>query len=1716
MDKQTDATLSKNVKFDAYFVDEAGKTHYKLADVNNDQVKIHLQLEVQNDGYLKNAVVVLDGEDEEQKLNYELESINDETGMVQKQGENSVSLRQINKNEKVDLDLNVIPKNNKTMSEKEINQNSKVKINAMYMDGEGKETPIQKDVTINLGWTGEYEVQNDVNVVKYIPVNIGDTKKVLVQYSIKTGLKEQKNMLPVKQTEVIMQIPEFDGVKPERIDVTAKTTEATNGRTEEDVKFTKDNWTQTAEGKEIKINIVNKEDGKITLGKGQDEYLITYVYPQESDNQKNVSLETSVKTKMTIYNSGESKEFVKEDEKTITLKEPIGKLLSLDGNNKTDAIGKGKMYANVTSEEKSNQTEYEIVWNINVGYKDTLEKIKMQDEQTKIVNAYGTEEDISKYTTYKTITISKESFMQVLGDEGTIKILDEKGIMIGIVNKATKIDENGDFIITFTAEIPRIILETSKPVQEGNLVITSKKAITGKLNASKSQIESYNNLMVINSLSQKEKETEEYLKTEEKAISIPFEETTTKARLTMSRERLSTIVNNENVEFKIELGNNTDNSDLYMDPRFDIEFPSYVEDINIKDYKILYDDELEIKYVQKLQSDNGNLLLRVQLDGLQTKFSTGTITNGTNIVLSTDIKVNILTPSADDEIKMYYYNINTKNYENLVQTKDGKAGLTTLPVSFAAPIGLISVSNWQGFDDTARQVMSVNQGKTTEQIGIYRPTTLSKMYVILMNNTGNMCNDISVLGRIPFKGNKSVLEGEDLGTTQDTYLRSYIVPEKLETNKIKIYYSENGEATRDLTNPNNGWVEQVEDFTKIKSFLIVGNDYELEPEKLIGFSYYVELQDKMSYNNDINFNFATYYTENAPEASLRRESESDVIGLTTGKGPDLKITQEVTGADENGNIKEKGLLKYKVTVVNEGTEVAQNVVIKDELPKWTSYVRSSFVKNTSYMNVESYPQYEENISRATMNEWNVVDNGDAEKGIAPKLQWNIATLAPGESVTREFEVLTWEAPNIYEYYKDYPGFIAGEDGKYYITTQKYDVNTDSTVETKNEITSVPEIEIKNMATVTAGNFAIELKATEGSVALKESDLEVNENRADQGADIVEQGTETGYAISVINTSETEKQNVVVEKILPAGVTFKEAYLVEEDEEGNRTQQKLTYDEQTRKIVGSKNTLGSYKSFLVQIKVTIDRLEQGVYEKEIRSNSKVSADGYEPVTTNDLVFTVEKPQLQITQKCNTNNKYLNEGDTVEYTVTVENIGKIEANEVEVSQYIPEELKFVKASYVMYGRESGVRPNALNEVNVYGSLEPGESIVLTVTTTVKALEDDTAINAEASVSCDKGDYIKAEEIEQVIEKSTKTNTNPKDEGKEPTNGKDPSGTPTEKTYKISGYVWIDEDENGKRDSKEELVKDIRVIAIDTLTGNIAKNASGEDARATTNSVGAYVIDNLKKGNYIVAFYYDTSIYTVTKYKASGISDVQNSDAIERKITQNGEESIAGVTDTISLQRSVSNIDIGLTTREKFDLKLEKSVVKVSSQNKEGTKTYPCDNAKLAQIPITGKQLDNSTIVIEYRIKITNEGTLDGFAKNIVDYIPKELTFNSELNPEWYLGNDGNLYTTQLANKAIPAGGNAEISLVLTKKLSENSTGLINNNAEIKESYNEYGLKDRDSNPGNKTQGEDDQDSADVLITVKTGGEFVAISIVIVFVLILLAIGIYIIREKITINR
>ena len=176
------------------------------------------------------------------------------------------------------------------------------------------------------------------------------------------------------------------------------------------------------------------------------------------------------------------------------------------------------------------------------------------------------------------------------------------------------------------------------------------------------------------------------------------------------------------------------------------------------------------------------------------------------------------------------------------------------------------------------------------------------------------------------------------------------------------------------------------------------------------------------------------------------------------------------------------------------------------------------------------------------------------------------------------------------------------------------------------------------------------------------------------------------------------------------------------------------------------------------------------------------------------------------------------------------------------------------------------------------------------------------------------------------------------------------------------------------------------------------------------------DLEEGNYIVIFYYDTETYKATTYKAKGISEEENSSAIEKEVSINGITKTVGATDTLSLNKNIANVNLGITKRGHFNLKIDKSVSKITVKNNEGTKNYEQkDGTTLAKAEIRSKYLKGSLIVIEYKIKITNNGDVAGYAKNIEDTLPQTLTFNSSMNKEWYKSGS-NVYTTSLANTLI----------------------------------------------------------------------------------------------------
>ena len=174
--------------------------------------------------------------------------------------------------------------------------------------------------------------------------------------------------------------------------------------------------------------------------------------------------------------------------------------------------------------------------------------------------------------------------------------------------------------------------------------------------------------------------------------------------------------------------------------------------------------------------------------------------------------------------------------------------------------------------------------------------------------------------------------------------------------------------------------------------------------------------------------------------------------------------------------------------------------------------------------------------------------------------------------------------------------------------------------------------------------------------------------------------------------------------------------------------------------------------------------------------------------------------------------------------------------------------------------------------------------------------------------------------------------------------------------------------------------------------------------------------------------------------------------------------------------------------FDLaltkQLEKIIVTVDGKTTEINAT---SKDALMKVEVNKKKLASTTIKFVYKIEVENQGEISGYATEITDYIPEGLKFVQEDNKQWNESNVANVVKTNaLAKTLIKPGEKASVNITLQWINGENNLGQKVNVAEISEDYNFNNSHDIDSTPNNKVVGEDDLDTAPVILSISTGAE------------------------------
>lgn len=547
---------------------------------------------------------------------------------------------------------------------------------------------------------------------------------------------------------------------------------------------------------------------------------------------------------------------------------------------------------------------------------------------------------------------------------------------------------------------------------------------------------------------------------------------------------------------------------------------------------------------------------------------------------------------------------------------------------------------------------------------------------------------------------------------------------------------------------------------------------------------------------------------------------------------------------------------------------------------------------------------------------------------------------------------------------------------------------------------------------------------------------------------------------------------------------------------------------------------------------IDKIEAG---KEVRyyisgllldniNEVKVSALINNKYRTNEIIDNVTLYQLTAELASKKAGQTILDDEDVVYHISIKNTGKEKIDSLEVVQKVSTffDIESVKLNnkevkYTVYSddseEESKVDGDYIYSTYKLISIDMKDVVILpneVCDIEVNVKEDNTIPHEQSVYVVSNAEVrtvekvVKTNEINNIILPKNSTNSN-----QESSNGsKDENNNIQEnKGNIISGVVWLDENKNGKKDYNEKTLSQIEVLLINIDDNSIQKTKSSNN--------GFYSFTNLKNGKYIVAFNYDKEKYNLTAYKQDGVDESDNSNVEKISFKLEGKDELIAATDTLVINsNNIANINLGLVEKKVFDLELSKKISKVVVSNNHETKSIEYNDTDLAKVEIKSKYLEGSLVVIEYKIKVTNTGDVAGYAKNIVDYKPADLVFNSSMNPNWYQSGE-NLYTTSLANEKLEPGETKEISLILTKTMTASNTGLVNNIAELSEVQNDAGMQDKDSTTANKNLKEDDIGSANIIISVSTG-MVVSYILITLSLIVIIAVGAYLINKKILINK
>ncbi len=940
----SDIENCSNVKFDAFFVRDLDGTGY-VSGVRGSCIQIgsqdtlYMELKVENGGYLKDAQILINND------NFYFETAIPKDDIIAKSciGYNikEIPLNEIESGKYTTLTATVrsgdyssperridaIKDNTTKYSNNEESENrNSVTLVGTYVNADGEETPIKKEVYFNLDWHGT----TSTTLPTYLGYYEGNYKRqssniehivneekheVNVAFQILT--RENNNELLLGKSEVEIEIPELNGYAPTRVEVqNAELKEIYDEETGKIIGATITKTVNLNENNEITEKVYT--DTRICDNNfyRYNIYNVKFFYPMEAYSKEEtnyVQLIVPVKAYYEGYNNTSDifknpyKSNIAEDEIIVTYKEPSNppSIRVKNGEyfgyphykyiiSKKNAIN---IYNGKTTEDENDK--YTVSWTIDTGNQfenvGVILKENRIGEENNIYDYILTEDNqkISMQNISKFTGLYLSNPKKILGEDGWIKIYDDD-------------DPDSEPLVTFTKEnwsnynlsnpyqydepVNHIRIETSNVELDSGMTIYNIKEIDVDYITENYTKEEFNNFIKIESTLNGYFGENHFRETTHEAY---YEEPISIAEVSVSKSKLPTT---ESERFNIYIDPKVSDYTLekWANGTFLLKLPKEITNIEINNVNVT-DKRVDIANYEILEKDD-NLFIKVITQNVEPSVY--------RITIDCTITPDSTALSSTKYIELYAINDNCINYsENYSSTdeydlndNDNREELvsrTSAGINFVSSNNLLSNETVTNFDNKETVIYGPSVAGITNQ------NRTARININIINNYESTNSEITILGRIPFEGNKYTDNGNDMGSKFTAIMSNegITIPQELK-NIVTVYYSENGEATKDFTESNN-WQTVPTDFSKVKSYMIYfDRDYRLQRREGYQFSYQVTVPQEVNLNEESYGHHAIYFCWDTPQGKYRTQIEPTKVGIAPVEKFNLGLTKFQKGVDK--------------------------------------------------------------------------------------------------------------------------------------------------------------------------------------------------------------------------------------------------------------------------------------------------------------------------------------------------------------------------------------------------------------------------------------------------------------------------------------------------------------------------------------------------------------------------------------------------------------------------------------------------------------------------------------------------------------------------------------------------------------------------------------------------------------------------------------------------